>query len=96
MAKISFSQKTLKAIDVETPANLMQTLLQNKVPVASSCHGEGVCAKCKVRVLGPAVNLSPAQEHEKFLLQKYQLSAEWRISCQCSVLGDIDLDTGYW
>ena len=96
MAKISFSQKDLPTLEIQTSQNLMKTLLAHKVPVASSCHGEGVCAKCKVQVLSNPENLTPAQDHERFLLQKHHLPPGWRISCQCSVLGDIDLDTGYW
>jgi 2Fe-2S ferredoxin len=74
----------------------MKVLLEHKVPVASSCHGDGICGKCRVQVVAGAENLSSMQASEEILLQKNSIPAGWRISCQCQVLGPVTLDTGYW
>lgn len=94
-AKISF-QKNHNPIECELNENLMFELLRNEIPVASSCFGEGVCAKCRVQIIEGANHLSAVSAHEEFLQKKFQLQSDERISCQTQVLGDIKIDTKYW
>ncbi len=96
MPVISFSKKNRKSLTVEKDANLMSSLLQAQIPVASSCNGDGVCGKCRVQVLQGKENLSKPNDTEMFLKEKYQLKDDHRISCQVQVQGDIEIDTGYW
>ncbi len=47
------SEKLLKIIEVDAKQlneTLMNFLLKNNIPVASSCNGEGVCKKCQVKI----------------------------------------------
>lgn len=74
----------------------MTSLLDADIPVASSCNGDGVCAKCKVTIIEGAENLSIENEIENFLKQKISIPAHTRISCQTIVNGDITIDTTYW
>ena len=74
----------------------MKVLLSAEVPVASSCHGDAVCAKCKVVVNHGLDQIASANVAEKFLAQKFQLKSNQRLSCQVLVEGDIEIDTGYW
>jgi 2Fe-2S ferredoxin len=96
MSIIDFTKKNRPALKAEVAKTLMQNLLDAKIPVASSCQGDGVCAKCKVLVNEGAQNLSHPTEAEQFLMQKNKIPEPWRLSCQCYVLGDVTLDTGYW
>lgn len=75
---------------------LMTALIRQGVPVASSCQGDAVCAKCRIKVLEGAENLSPPGPDEEFLLERENIPAGMRISCQCKVLGDISVDAAYW
>jgi len=93
---ISFAKNHRPPLKVIPGVNLMKALLEAEVPVASSCHGDGVCAKCRLKVTKGAENLSQPNETEVFLLDKFQLPADHRISCQTFVLGDIEVDAGYW
>lgn len=95
MPLVSF-KKNRSPLTVPEGANLMNSLLEADIPVASSCHGDGVCAKCKIMILEGAENLSPENDVEKFLKEKFKLPASTRISCQTQVLGDITIDTTYW
>jgi Na+-transporting NADH:ubiquinone oxidoreductase subunit NqrF len=60
------SQKVLKSIAVGPEAfstNLMELLLANGIPVASSCNGDGACMKCILtangeNILSCQINLS--------------------------------------
>ncbi|MEZ0390884.1 MAG: 2Fe-2S iron-sulfur cluster-binding protein [Pseudobdellovibrionaceae bacterium] len=96
MPVISFAKKHRESLKVIPGVNLMTVLLENDIPVASSCHGDGVCAKCRLQITKGAENLSQANETEIFLKEKFQLKSGQRISCQSYVLGDIEIDAGYW
>jgi 2Fe-2S ferredoxin len=74
----------------------MAALLDAGIPVASSCAGEGVCAKCKITILEGAENLSAENDLEQFLKKKHRVPEDMRISCQTEVLGDVLIDTSYW
>jgi 2Fe-2S ferredoxin len=95
MPQISFS-KNKPAIHVESGANLMQSLLSAQLPVASSCHGEGVCSKCHIRIVDGKENISAETTLEKNLKAKNKINPEHRISCQTLVLGPITVDATYW
>lgn len=96
MPTIFFAQNKKNPIRVEQGANLMNSLLQNDVPVASSCHGEGVCSKCRIQIIKGNGNLSPKTELERNLAERNNLKPDERISCQTQILDDITVSTGYW
>lgn len=74
----------------------MQALLDGGLPVASSCRGDGVCAKCRVEIHEGKKNLSAETQLEKFLRERHSIPKESRVSCQVQVLGDITVSTSYW
>lgn len=83
-------------IDVEVGANLRQSLLRAGLPVASSCGGDGICAKCHIKILSGANNLSEESDFEVGLRERNNIDRGRRISCQTKVLGDITVDASYW
>ncbi len=74
----------------------MEALLKGGLPVASSCSGDGVCAKCRIQIVSGAENLTVENETEKFLRETKKVPADSRISCQVQVMGDITVDASYW
>lgn len=95
MPKIKFA-KPIPEFEVEPGALLMPSLLAAGLPVASSCNGDGVCAKCRIQVLEGHENLSPPNEIENGLRDRLKIPRTIRISCQTQVLGDIRIDASYW
>ena len=95
MAKISF-KKNRPALEVSPGTKLMEALLNAGLPVASSCDGDGVCAKCKIMIVEGAENLSTENDTEIFLKESNSIPAQFRISCQTEVLGDVTVDATYW
>ena len=85
-----------KTLRCEEGENLFRTLREQGLPIASSCKGEGVCGKCVVSINKGTENLSPPTELELKLHATYKYSLPQRISCQCRVLGDIEIKTTYW
>lgn len=97
MPKISFEKKNRSQIEVSAGANLMRSLLDANIPVASSCHGDGVCAKCVVKISTGLDALKPPNETEIFLREKFSLKNDQRISCQVLIENhDLTVDTTYW
>ena len=97
MAKITFA-KTQTSIEAPPQANLMQTLLKAELPVASSCGGEGICGKCIIRIVGDDSALSPMNDQDLNLMEKIDIPADCRVSCQTQVNseGVVTVDTDYW
>jgi 2Fe-2S ferredoxin len=63
-------------------------------PLGNSCGGVGVCARCKVRVVEGAENLSaPTSIEARF--SKGFAEGE-RMACQAVVTGDCTVTTTYW
>jgi ferredoxin, 2Fe-2S len=95
MPKIKFI-KNRPELTVPRGSNLMKVLLENGLPVASSCDGDGVCSKCRLKILTGNENLSTPNETELILKEQNNIGKEYRISCQTEVHGDITVDAGYW
>ncbi len=96
MVKIRFTANKYPEFEVAVGSLLMKVLLDRNIPVASSCHGDGICGKCKIKVLNGAENLSAVEELEKTLCERLKIQFPHRISCQTLVMGDIEIDTTYW
>ncbi len=93
--KISLPQLN-KTLEGNPEESLFQILRKNDIPVASSCLGDGVCGKCRLKIEAGIENLSPVEPLEAKLIEKYQLLPSQRISCQCSVHGDVTVTSSYW
>lgn len=66
------------------------------VPLGNSCGGVGVCARCKVRVLAGAENLTPATAIEVRFGTARGFAEDERMACQAVVTGDCTVTTTYW
>lgn len=87
----------LKLTDELAESSLMDALLASGLPVASSCRGDGVCTKCRLRVRPLEQNsVTPPSDFERGLLRKIGADPDERISCQTKVLGLIEVDADYW
>ena len=64
------------------------------VPLGNSCGGVGICARCKVHVLGGGENLSPPTSVE-LRFSKGFAEGE-RMACQAVVKGPCEVTTTYW
>lgn len=74
----------------------MTLLLEAKRPVASSCKGDGICSKCRVKIIEGQNNLSPQTDLEMKTKNKNKVDESERLSCQVYLLGDVTIDTSYW
>ena len=96
MAKIKFV-KGFPSIEVRPRIPLMHILLKAGRPVASSCGGEGICGRCRVRILEGQELLPPLTTQEKDVMKRLNIdTSKERLSCQIKVSTDITIDTDYW
>jgi 2Fe-2S ferredoxin len=92
MPKINIPQKNL-IFEVERNANLMASLLSHGLPVASSCNGDGICSKCKVKIAGL---INQAETLELETLKRNKCEPDERLSCQIGVTDDLTIRAKYW
>jgi ferredoxin, 2Fe-2S len=81
----------LTAGDTET---LFEALRRNDVPIASSCNGDGVCGRCRLRILEGAALLDPPGDLER--RHAGAMAPDERLACQALVRGDIVVSATYW
>ena len=101
IASIRFVKPDLQSSYGEQPvasgSTLMDAVLKIGLPVASSCRGDGVCTKCRLRVRSLEQDaVSPVSAFEQGLLDRIAADNDERISCQTEVRGRIEVDADYW
>jgi len=86
-------------LEVPGAGSLMTRCLAAGLPVASSCSGEGACARCVMEVLEGGEALTQPTIREERVLARNGLPAHLRLSCQCRILRPrvtVAVRTGYW
>jgi ferredoxin len=76
---------------VDYDDTLVDATFRYDLPIRYRCE-RAVCTTCLVEVLEGMKNLSTVEEREKQTLSAIKAQPNWRLSCQVSVLGDVQLD----
>lgn len=91
MFKIVFLQQN-KIYTFSRESELKHALaLHPEMPLRFGCR-QGHCATCAIKVVDGMENLSRPTKEEKETLSKKGLSDNYRLACQCVVLGDVTID----
>ncbi|MEU6201755.1 2Fe-2S iron-sulfur cluster-binding protein [Streptomyces sp. NPDC047061] len=77
-------------VEVPSGSRLAPVCAQNDLPVVFGCRA-GRCGACLVQVLAGGDNLSEPTAKEARLLEVLVADHDWRLACQCVVLGDVRL-----
>ncbi|MCJ8276970.1 MAG: 2Fe-2S iron-sulfur cluster binding domain-containing protein [Bdellovibrionales bacterium] len=94
MAKLNIPQLN-RVISVDPKKTLMDNIIENNIPVASSCGGDGICGKCKMKIMATS-ELQPLSELERRTLEKNQGEPNERLSCQIHLKQNAMAETNYW
>ena len=81
-----------RTFSVMRGGSLWRAALRARMPIASSCRGQGVCKACKIRVLSGQQNLSTLTESEASL----GLEPGQRLACLARVVGPVTITADYW
>jgi 2Fe-2S ferredoxin len=91
---------TFTPLGKEAEARENETLLDVarsvSAPLGNSCGGVGICARCRVRVVAGAENLSPPTSIELRFGHARGFATDERMACQAVVTGDCTVTTTYW
>lgn len=92
---VTFTPLGLRAAarDDET---LLDVARRAGAPLGNSCGGVGICARCRVRVLGGGENLTAPTSIELRFGQARGFAADERMACQAVVVGNCEVTTTYW
>ena len=85
-----------RAAEAKPNETLLDAARRAAAPVGNSCGGVGVCARCRVRVVAGAENLSPPTSIELRIGAARGFAADERMACQAAVSGDCEVTTSYW
>ncbi|MBI5531223.1 MAG: (2Fe-2S)-binding protein [Deltaproteobacteria bacterium] len=77
---------------VKRGGSLLRAARRARLPISSSCRGEGICLACRVRVLQGAENLSPPAARETAA----GMGGDERLACMACVFGPVTITTSYW
>jgi len=83
--------RTGQSCEVDYDDTLVDATFRYDLPIRYRCE-RAVCTTCLVEVLEGMGNLSPMEEREAQTLKSIGAQPTWRLSCQVSVLGDVQLD----
>jgi 2Fe-2S ferredoxin len=85
-----------RAAAAKNDETLLDVARRAGVPLGNSCGGVGICARCKVRVLAGAQNLTPATSVETRFAAARGFAEDERMACQAVVVGDCEVTASYW
>ena len=66
------------------------------LPVGRACQLEGICARCGLRILHGARNLSEETDGEKRVKAANRIDPALRLSCVARIRGPITATADYW
>jgi ferredoxin, 2Fe-2S len=90
-SRVSF-EPTGRTFVVKKGGSLWRAALRARMPIASSCRGQGACRACRVRVLSGEENLNPLTARES----KLGLEPGERLACMTEVHGPVTITAPYW
>ena len=92
---VTFVPLSLQA-SAKDDETLLDVARRTGAPLGNSCGGVGICARCRVRVLSGAENLSPPTSVEIRFGSARGFAEDERMACQAVVTGECSVTTTYW
>jgi adenylate cyclase len=78
-----------RSVEVPFGTSILEASRLAEIPHASACGGRALCSTCRVRVIGQAAPVPPAEGIESRLLGRLALPPNVRLACQLKPLGDV-------
>jgi len=85
-----------KTAEARSDETVLDVARRAAAPLGNSCGGVGICARCKVRVVAGAENLTPPTSVEARWAAARGFAEDERMACQAVVRGDCVVTTSYW
>lgn len=92
MVKLSFITQE-HSYQIREGTELLQACkIDPSIPIRFGCC-QGNCGTCLIKVVEGHDSLSKQTKQEKETLQRKQKDTNYRLACQCAILGDVVLET---
>ncbi|HSP34453.1 MAG TPA: 2Fe-2S iron-sulfur cluster-binding protein [Thermoanaerobaculia bacterium] len=85
-----------RAAEAKDNETILDAARRAGAPIGNSCGAIGVCARCCVKIVSGAENLTPPTAIESRVAQRRKLDPEERLACQAVVNGNCEVTTTYW
>jgi 2Fe-2S ferredoxin len=85
-----------RSVRVARGTSLLEAARQAGLPVARSCAGEGVCARCGVQIVAGAEDLVAESTGETHAKRRNRVDAGDRLSCQLRLERDLTVSARNW
>jgi ferredoxin len=83
--------RTGQSCQVDHDDTLVDATFRYELPIRYRCE-RAVCTTCLIEVLKGQENLSEPSDRETQTLKRAQAKGNYRLACQCSVTGDVEID----
>ncbi len=85
-----------KSIEVPAGTTLLEAARRAKLPVASACGADGICARCGLEILEGADTIPAQSERERDVKRRNRIDAALRLSCYIDIAGGMTVTAPYW
>lgn len=85
-----------RSVEIASGTTLLEAAAKAKLPVASACGAEGICARCGMQILEGAGTLAPEAEVERDAKARNRVDPELRLACQITPDHDLTVTAPYW
>lgn len=79
-------------VSTKKNVTLLEAILKAKLPIATSCGGQGACHLCRLSILKSDTPLPPPNDIEKKALGNVCLHAGMRLACQIKVEAPLSVE----
>lgn len=74
----------VREVSFSPGASVLDTALENEIPISTSCGGMGTCGTCRVWVESAPADLESRNEIEREMALDREFDAAERLACQTS------------
>ena len=85
-----------RTVRVSPETSLLDAAREAGLPVAQTCTGEGVCARCGMEILAGGDDLAPESEDETRAKARNRIETKLRLSCLLKADRDLTVPAPYW
>lgn len=85
-----------REVTVPTGTSLLEAARRASLPIASACGADGACARCGMRILDGASELSGESDREAVVKSRNRIEPELRLACRVRVQTSVTATTPYW
>jgi ferredoxin, 2Fe-2S len=85
-----------RSVRVAPGTSLLEAAREAGLPVAQTCTGEGICARCGMQIVEGGEDLAPESPGETDAKARNRIEGRLRLSCLLLADRDLTVTAPYW